>query len=212
MKKILGLVILMSLVIPFLSSAKMDDRLENREQRINQIINRASTTERRLENRENNIERIRERIASTTASSTNRLEKLDDRLQKQEEQMGKVKDRLLNKELKITDVLGKIASKIQARITILEGKNLNMTAAKAKLALAAGKIEEMTVETATLTDLLETEINIENQTALLSSVKIAQEKIRGLAKEVHALLVDTVKEITKVLPAKTATTTATTTI
>jgi hypothetical protein len=232
--KILCSVMLLSLIIPSLSFARAEDvsgtstkkgpglemRVENREQRIEGIMQRASTTERRLENRENNIERIRERIASTiastTASSTKRLEKLDNRLQKQQEQMGKVRERLVEKELKVTDVLGKIASKIQARIDILVTKGLDMTAAKAKLALAATKIEEMTAEVTNLTTLIETEVTTENQATLFTSIRASQDKIKVLAKETHALLVDTVKEITKVLPkngraTSTASTTATST-
>jgi len=209
MKKIFSILILSSLIIPSLSFAKLEDRVENR-------IERASTTERRLENRENNIERIRARIASTTLATTStstirRMENLENRLAKQQEQMGKVKERLLEKELKIADVLGKIADKIQARITILEGKGLNMTAAKAKLAEAAAKLEEMTVEGNNLATLIGTEITEANKDTLFVEIKASQDKIKTLARTTHALLVDTIKEITKVLPAKTATSTATTT-
>lgn len=210
MKKIFSILILSSLIIPSLSFAKLEDRVENR-------IERASTTERRLENRENNIERIRSRIASTSLATTStstvkRLENLDKRLEKQQEQMAKVKERLLGKELKIADVLGKIASKIQERITILEGKGLNMTDAKTKLALASAKLEEMTVEQSNLATLIGTEITEANKDTLFVSIKASQDKIRTLAKENHALLVDTIKEITKVLPRNgRATTTATST-
>jgi hypothetical protein len=189
------------------------DRLEAlREKRIEVSLLRASTTEKRLENRENNIERIRERIASTTLATTStstvkRLEKLDKRFDKQVEQMGKVKERLLNKELKVTEVLGKIASKIQERINILAGKGLDMTAAKAKLALASSKLQDITAEQDALATLIKTEITDANKDTLFVSIKASQDKIRTLAKEMHALLVDTIKEITKVLPTKTATTT-----
>lgn len=225
--KILCGVMLLSLIIPSLSFAKAENvsgtstkkgpglevRMENREQRIEGIMQRASTTERRLENRENNIERIRERIASTTAStSAKRMENLDKRLEKQQEQMEKVKERLQEKEIKVTDVLGKIASKIQERINILAAKGLDMMSAKAKLALAAAKIEELTAEVANLATLIETEITTENQVAIFTSIKTSQVEIRTLAKETHALLVDTIKEINKVLPRNgKATTTATST-
>ncbi len=222
MKKILSTLVLLSLVLPILSSAKADDRLGNREDRIENRIKSASTTVKRLENREDNINRIRARIASTTASTTStstvkRLEKLDDRLEKQVEQMAKVKDRLLEKELKVIDVLGKIASKIQERITILETKGLNLTSAKAKLAEAATKIEEMTVESNNLATLLDTTASSTDQTTLFQNIRATQDKIKVLAKATHALLVDTIKEINKVLPkngrsTSTATTTATTTI
>lgn len=213
--KIFSLLILLSLIAPALSFANEDEtgtelknkkgpgiemRVQEKEQRIENIMVRASTTEKRLENRENNIEKIRAKIASTTASSGKRLEKLDDRLNKQLEQMDKVKDRLLNKEIKITDVLGKIAGKIEERINILANKGLNMTAAKAKLAEATIKIEDMTAESANLATLIGTEITETNQTQLFTAIKSAQEKIKSLAKNTHALLVDTVKEITKVLP------------
>ncbi len=190
--------------------------LENRGVRIDLKIDRASTTEKRLENRQNNIERIMAKIASstasTTASTTKKLDKLNDRLQKQQDQMAKVKDRLVNKELKITDVLGQIASKIQARITILEGNGLDLTAAKAKLADASVSIETMTVEENNLATLVNTEITDANQTQLFTDIKTEQDKIRTLARTTQALLVDTVKEIAKVLPAKShATSTATST-
>ena len=211
MKKILSLIMLLSLLNPSLSFAKAEDasntnretKIENRITRIESRFERASTTETRLENRENNIERIRERLSSTTAStSIKRVEKLNERLTKQVEQMEKVRERLLNKELKVTDVLGKIASKIQARITILEGKALDMTAAKAKLAEASVKIEDLTAKGEALATLIETEITEANSTQLFQDIKAAQTEIRTLARAAHALLVDTIKEITKVLPQK----------
>lgn len=230
--KFLGIgVMLSALLIPVLSlkaqgtpkppkalmmnPVRLENRASNTEQRIEQRVNRASSTEGRLENRENNIERIRARIASTTAStSEKRMEKLQERLQKQQEQMAKVREKLQNKQLKVVEVLGKIADKIQERIDILETKALNMTAAKAKLAEATTKIDEVTTEADNLATLISTEITEENKDSLFTSIKSSQEKIRSLAKEAHALLVDTIKEITKVLPAKLvkpATTTATTT-
>jgi hypothetical protein len=214
MKKIISSLMLLSLVIPVLSLAKIDDKLP----KIEKPLLRASTTEKRLENRENNIDRIRERLASTTAStSAKRINQLNDRLEKQREQMGKVKERLLERETKVMEVLGKIASKIQERINILAGKGLNMTTANAKLALASAKIEEMTVEGDKLTTLINTEITDTNKVQLFTDIKASQEKIRSLAKATHALLVDTIKEINKVLPGNgrattTATSTATTTI
>ncbi len=226
--KIFSFLILLSLIIPAVSFVNaeaqekcvgstdgrskcgqglltLENKLENRETRMENRIERASTTEMRLENRENNIERIRERIASTTnatssTSTIKKLDKLDDRLAKQQEQMGKVKERLLERELKITDTLGKIASKIQERITILEGKGLNMTAAKTKLAEASQKLEEATVEADNLATLINTEITDANKDTLFTQIKTSQDKIKTLARATHALLVDTIKEITKVLP------------
>jgi hypothetical protein len=180
---------------------KLESNLGNRGTKIVLNLERGSTTEKRLENRENNILRIKERLASTTAStSVKRIENLDKRFDKQVEQMGKVKDRLLNKEVKILDVLGKISSKIQERINILTGKGLDMTASKAKLAEATLKAEEMTIEADNLTTLINTEITEANKDSLFQSIKASQEKIRTLARATHALLVDTIKEITKVLP------------
>jgi len=220
---------LLSLIIPSLSfvnaestsgtSTKkgpaLEARVENREQRVTGIMNRASSTENRLENRQNNIERIRARIASTTASttasSTKRLEKLDNRLQKQEEQMTKVKDRLLNRELKVTEVLGKIADKIQARIDILVAKGLDLTAAKAKLAEANAKVQEMVAEENVLSSLASTTVTEANKDQLFKDIKTSQDKIKTLAFASHALLVDTVKEITKILPKNGQTTTTATT-
>jgi HAMP domain-containing protein len=232
-KQIIGLLIIIGLMVSSVALAdstsststkkspgvNKEVRLENRGEKVALILDRASTTERRLENRQNNIERIRAKIASTTLASTTgtstekRLGKLDDRLEKQVEQMSKVKDRLQNKEVKIIDVLGKIASKIQARIDILIGKGLDLTSAKAKLTEASIKIEAMTDEAANLTELLgKVPTTDTDSTALFQEIKTAQDKIRTLAKETHALLVDTVKEITKVLPRNgQATSTATTT-
>ena len=229
LSKIIGSSIIASLlIVPMLSvkaeaekgdrGPKLENRLENKGVRVENIMVRASTTEKRLENRENNIDRIRARIASTTASttasSTKRLEKLENRLEKQQEQMEKAKERFLEKEMKVTEVLGKIADKIQERIDILTGKGLDMTAANTKLGEAAVKLEAITVEGDNLATLIETEITDTNKETLFVSIKASQDKIRTLAKETHALLVDTIKEITKVLPAKpikTATTTATST-
>ncbi|MEI6191314.1 MAG: hypothetical protein WCP24_03035 [bacterium] len=188
-----------------------EERLDVRKKIVENIIDRASTTEKRLENRENNIERIRERIASTTAStSEKRLDNLDKRLEKQQEQMGKAKERLLEKELKIADVLGKIAEKIQGRIKILTDKGLDMVASNAKLAQATAKIESMTAETANLSTLVGTVITEANQAQLFTDIRASQDKIRTLAREAHGLLVDSVKEITKVLPRNNKATTTTT--
>lgn len=225
LSKIIGTGIIASLlIIPILSvkaetaknklsTSTIEKRIENREVRIENRIERASTTEKRLENRENNMDRIRARLASTTAStSAKKIEKLNDRLAKQTEQMGKIKERLQEKELKITDVLGQISSKIQERINILVTKGLDMTAAKAKLAEATTKIEDMTVEINSLVALIETEITDTNQAQLFTDIRASQDKIKTMAREAHALLVDTIKEITKVLPQKNkATTTATST-
>jgi DNA repair exonuclease SbcCD ATPase subunit len=193
--------------------ARPENHGEIMKVRIERPFLHASTTEKRLENRENNIERIRARIASTTASSTKRLEKLDDRLEKQREQMTKVKERLLNKEVKATDILGKIASRIQVRITVLEGKGLNLTTAKTKLAEATAKIEQLSVEADNLATLVNTEITETNKESLFASIRASQDKIRVLAREAKTLLNSTIKEITLVLPRNgKASTTATTTI
>ena len=130
--------------------------------------------------------------------------------------MEKVKDKLLNQELKVIEVLGKIAGKIQSRIAILEGKGLNMTAAKAKLVEANAKISEATAEADVLSGLLTSTSTATTTSQTFTEIKTAQNNIKVLAKAAHALLVDTIKEITKVLPANgrattTATSTATTT-
>jgi len=208
MKKIFSILVLFSLILPVLSSAKIGDRLENQGVRMENRIDRASTTEKMLENRANNIERIQNRIASTTAStSAKRIERLNERLQKQEEMMTKVKERLLKKELKVTEILSKISGKIAERINILDERGLDMTASLTKLAEADAKIDELNAEADKLATLIETEITEENQAQLFQDIKSAQDDIRVLARTAHALLVDTIKEIAKVLPAKTATST-----
>jgi len=204
MKKIISSLTLLSLVLPVLVFAN----LENREVRIENRFERASTTVNRLQNKQNIIERIQTRIASTTAStSAKRIEKLNERLQKQEEQMGKVKERLLKKELKVSEILSKISGKIAERINILDEKGLDMTASLTKLAEANTKIDELNIEAEKLATLIETEITEKNQTQLFQDIKNSQDNIRILARTAHALLVDTIKEITKVLPAKNATST-----
>jgi hypothetical protein len=190
-----------------------EDGLSNLGQRVDNKLERASSTENRLENRQNIINKIREKIASsTTASTSKRVEKLNSRIQNQEEQMLKVKDRLQNKELKITDSLIKIADKIQTRISVLEDRGLDMTSAKAQLALANAKITNITNESSNLATLIGTTITEANQTQLFTDIKAYQDKIKALVFEVHGLLVKTVKEITIVLPRNDkATTTATST-
>lgn len=233
MKKItknLGLGIILSLILVPLLTIKAETssstssttskgvRLQNLKEKLeDRAIIRASSTIKRLENREDNIERIRAKIASTTASttasSTRRLEMLDKRLAKQQEKMNQAKERLINKELKMTEVLGNIAEKIQERITILEGQGLNMTAAKSKLAEAVAKIEDLTMETNNLANLLNSTTTATSSDQLFVDIRTAQEKIKIMARETQSLLVNTVKEITKVLPKKgRATTTATSTI
>lgn len=197
------------------SSTKLS--LEDREIRFDDRIGRrddwASSTARVLENRQDKIERIQERLASTTAStSAKKIERLENKLEKEQEKIEKSRDHLLNRGLKITEVLAKIADKIDERISILEGKGLNMTAAKTKLAEAEAKIEDVIDEGEKLADLIDTEITDANKDQLFTDIKSSQEKLRTLARAAHSLLVDTVKEITKVLPKKTATTTATSTI
>ena len=117
--------------------------------------------------------------------------------------MANAREKLLEKELKIVDILGQISSKIQDRIAILTAKGLDMTAAKAKLAEATTKIEETTIEGQNLAILIQTEMTDTNKDQLLADVKTSQEKIRDLARAAHTLLVDTIKEINNVLPAKT---------
>lgn len=193
MKKILSLLLLLSLIAPVLSYARDgedDDEATS--------TNRNGRKELRLEHRENNILRLRERLASTTAStSVKRIEKINDKIAKQEDQLGKLKERLLNKELKVVEVLNKIADKISERIGILEARGQDMAAAKAKLALANTKLDEISPETAKLDILLATEMTDTNKDQLLTDIRASQEKIKGLAKEAHALLVETVKEIAK---------------
>jgi hypothetical protein len=226
MKKTINSLLLLSLILPILASAetsatnrtgatvinKLENRIENREMNFNERQDRrevfASTTEVRLENRENNIERIRARIASTTAStSEKRVERLNERLQKQEEQMTRIRERLLNRELKVIDVLGKISDKIADRINILDEKGLDMTASLTKLAEADAKIDELNTVAGQLSTLISTEITEANQAQIFQEIKAVQDNIRLMARAAHALLVDTIKEITKVLPAKNATST-----
>ncbi len=202
-------VIVLSLIIPILSSAKADVaqtenkgiKIENREQKMENIMVRASTTQLQLENRENIMERIRARIASSTASTSGKkMEQYNVRLQKQYEQRERARERLLGKETKIIETIGKIADKIAERINILEAKGLDMAVASAKLIEADTKIAELTNEANDLSSLLETEITEENKETLFQEIRASQVIIRDLARATHALLVDTIKEITKVLP------------
>jgi len=227
MKKlqILCMILLLSLVIPSLSSAKAQvqekcigstDGITKCGPTIQNIENSIKDNVLRIQNRQNNIERIKDRITSTSLATTStstlkRLDNLDNRLQKQKEQMVQAKDRLLNKEIKIAEILGKIADKIQARIDILIEKGLDLTAAEAKLAEADAKIQELIKAGDDLAVLIATEITEDNKDSLFTDIKSAQKKIRDLAFDAHRLLVDTIKEITKVLPNRPATTTATTT-
>ena len=215
MKKILGIgVIVTILLVPVLFISANAS-----EKPIVKLLKTSSGTEaekimvaQQIKNRVQNIERIKARIASTTASTSEKvMNRLENQLQNQEQQMEKAKERLLNKELKVIEILGKISDKIADRIAILEEKDLDLSSATAKLAEANDKIEEVTTEADNLSSLLETEITEDNKDTLFEDIKDSQEKIKTLAKEAKALLVDTVKEITKVLPAKTATTTATST-
>lgn len=158
----------------------------------------ASSTIKKLENRENNIERIRERLASTTAStSEKRMEKLNEQFQKQSEQMTKMRERLMDKESKVVSVIQKITDKITERIGILEAKVKDMTVTKANLALATAKLNELTTEANKMATLIETPITDINKDQIFIDIKTAQDKIKTLAKETKALLIDTVKEITK---------------
>src|SRR3989339_1687923 len=200
-KIVISGVIVLTIMIPSLSFVVADDSVEVNTK------NKRLEKEVRLENREKRIEWIKKELASTTAStSEKKIEKLNNKLEKQREKMGEARERLLDKELQVTDVLGKIADKIGDRIIISENRGLDMTAAKTKLAEASVKIEEITIEGQTLADLIKTEITETNKDTLFASVKTSQNKIRTLAKATHALLVDTVKEITKVLPKKNSAT------
>jgi chromosome segregation ATPase len=209
------------LVVPllFVSADQGGPKGGDREEKLNRLEDRnedrlakVADLDLRLKNREDIINRLRAKIASTTlasttatssaASTTKRLDNLDNRLNKQLEQMAKVKDRLLNKELKVIEVLTKISAKIAERISILEGKGLNMAPAKAQLALADAKIADVTLEANNLANLLSgtSTATTTDQTKLFQDIKTSQDKIRTMAREAHALLVDTIKEITKVLP------------
>jgi len=200
-KIVISGVIVLTIMIPSLSFVVADDSVEVNTK------NKRLEKEVRLENRGERIEWIKKELASTTAStSEKKIEKLNNKLEKQREKMGEARERLLDKELQVTDVLGKIADKIGDRINISENRGLDMTAAKTKLAEASVKIEEITIEGQTLADLIKTEITETNKDTLFASVKTSQNKIRTLAKATHALLVDTVKEITKVLPKKNSAT------
>ncbi len=180
------------------------------ENKVNGLLQRIDIAEKRLENREKNIEIIREKIASTTAfNSQRKLENASAKLQKGFEGVDDAADRLAKKELKVVDVLGMIAGKIQTRINIIKSSGLNMNLAEVKLAEAAGKIEEITVVADDLSELLAATITEENKDQLFTDIKTAQEKIRDLANETHTLLVDAVKEIAKVLPLRAATATTT---
>ena len=128
------------------------------------------------------------------------MEQYNVRLQKQYEQRERARERLLGKETKIIETIGKIADKIAERINILEAKGLDMAVASAKLIEADTKIAELTNEANDLSSLLETEITEENKETLFQEIRASQVIIRDLARATHALLVDTIKEITKVLP------------
>lgn len=211
-KIIIGTVLL-SLIIPTLSFAKLENNLEKKEVRIEKKTERNDKIINGFEKRQDNIDRLKQRLASTTAStSEKKVGKLSEKIEKRKEQMSKIQERLINKELKVTEILNKIADKISERIIILEGKKLDMIPAKAKLAEADAKIEAITKEIDNLTALVKTEITDTTKDQLFTDIRTSQDKIKVLAKEAKALLVDTIKEITKVLPKNgKATTTATST-
>jgi len=164
---------------------------------------RAEQVQLRLEEKESRLNQIRSRIASSSINRTG--EKLDKTLAKQEEKIIQARKRLANTEIQVIDVLSKIFGKINERISILENKGLDMTQAKLKLTETEEKIDEINTEAGTLADLVLTEITEENQAQILSEIKTKQDTIRTMARATHALLVDIIKEITKVLPNQTPT-------
>ncbi len=191
---------------------RREDRIERREERFEKRLTLASSTQARLDKREAQIEKIEARLASTTASSTKKIEKLTERLEERKAKAEEVKDKLLNKGLKVTEVLGKISAKIQDRIDILKGKGLDLANAQARLDTANAKIDQLTEKSEDLADLLNTEMTEENREQLFEQIQTTHAEARGLAKEAHSLLVDTIKAITEILPKDDkATTTATST-
>jgi hypothetical protein len=188
-------------------------RLEVRSTNMEQVQGRiASTTERvenRLEMRNTNMEQVKARIASTTQRMENRVASTSDRLAKKNQKLNEVKERLLNREFKFITVLEQIADKIQTRIDILTERGLDMAKAQAKLDLALENIIAATNKASDITTELETEITMENKAETFAMIKSSHDEIRIMAKETHGLLVETVKEITKVLPAQNRTATST---
>ncbi len=213
MKKILSLgIISLALLIPVLYSeaantnkpavqpiqAKLENLAnitQNRIERIENINERASSTQFRLEDRQEIMNQMRNRIASTTQA---RMEKMDDRFEQQRVKMNQARERLMNRELRVVEVLQKISDKIATRINILVEKNLDLSLAEGNLTEANNMITELTVQAEKLTSLLETEITDENKTEITDNIRTEQTVLRNLAKEVHALLVDAIKEVAKI--------------
>jgi hypothetical protein len=226
MKKILSIsFVLTLLLVPALfinaqtetvSPTIRNNRMENREVRMENREAKIASTTIRMENRQARIasttlrmEEMRARMASSTLRKENRMASTSERVTRRVAKMNEVRERLSNKEFKVISVLEQIAEKIQSRINILTGKGLDMSAAEAKLALATENITKMTTKAAEITTDLETEITEENMQNLGQTIKSAQEIIRDMAKETHTLLVDTIKEITEVLPTQSKTASST---
>lgn len=215
--KTLKIILLLTIILPAISLAQPNENnMRNKPERplppkgMDKPI-----LAQQIENRENVLARIRERMASSTdnGNSTNKKsEQMSGLFEKQKERLEQAKNRLVDRELKVIEVIKKIAEKIQSRIDILEGRGLNMTEAKAKLAEAQSKIDEMITKADDLTELIATEITEENKDTILTQIKETQTEIKTSARATHALLVETIKEITKVLPRNgQASSTATTT-
>lgn len=201
-KQILPTLLLITLILPVITYAqplrekpvRQEVRLENRLDRLEQ----ASST--RAQIRQENILRLQTRLASTTAERPiDRVNQINERLAKHQENMQQVRLHILEREIKIVSVLEKIASKIDTRINILTERGLNLTEAKSKLNMANDKLAEVIVAADKLTDILDTDITAESDQDLLLKIREARKNIKELAKETHALLVNTVKEISQAL-------------
>jgi len=187
-----------------IEKARLEQIREKEKERLQYSLGKASSTVKNLENREDNLEQIRKRIELTAASSTRKLEKLNNQFKNQNEQMEKVRERLLEKELKVIEVLRKISDKIIERISIIEATGKDLTKAKEILTAANNKIVLILAETDKLTVKLETEITEENKDSLFQEIRTIQNQIRIFAKDIHSNLILVVKEIGKVLSAKSS--------
>ncbi len=219
MKKILFTIIITSiLILPvFFINAQANKKTSISERpqpiSVNGQVRSATEAQIRIENRvemrNTNMEQVKARIASTTQRMENRIASTSDRLAKQREQMNQVRERLLNREFQAITVLEQIANKIQIRIDILISRGLDMNDAQNKLNLAIDNIAKMTNKASDITTELETEITFENKAEIFAIIRASHEEIRMMAKETHALLIETVKEINKMLPLQNRTATST---
>lgn len=159
--------------------------------RLERIETRQENRIQKLEDREERIEENKARIASTTETRINKANERAGEIAKKRSEM--ITDRYSN----AISQLEKTAGKISTHINKLQAKGLDMTTAKASLALAETKIATAKTALTTLQTYIDgQQVTAKNRVSVMKSIRSqAESTLKTNIKDAHTNLVNVLNSL-----------------